>query len=1388
MRAFLKSKKFLLSLLAAGLSLSAVLIFFGIADTYAEPIVADLFQTRAMTMEDSASLEDSGYTYNDLGLKFTGRSGAQASYAKEVSGDWEMNFIPSAGIGILAVDFQDAADETKQFTVQMEISSEVKASIIAKGQQFGSYYDGGILKNLTYAMNLSGAYTETEKGEKYETLLFDAENKTISINNVQVWDFSVSSNDGKDIGWNHVGDFQRYTVRIRFVEAAADSSVLLASVNGQSFEYPIFYDRADPQLFMDFTDTAYVGQTYLLPQVYGFDVCDGQIAQSRLNVAVSFGQEPVEIEEGSITIGQAGEYTVTCIAETESGQIKKIYKLQAEEEGAGNFLYDKQLPGRQIGAGTLVTLPEVSYTNALNKANAVFETAVTLYRDGERVADVEAGVPFTAEQGNYVAEYRPISSYYAEDLFSYSFTVSGSGSAFQLSALLNRSYSVGDFVELPSGSFVLNGQETPASVTVTFPDGALYGNHRFEASMPGMYEVCYYAESGAERAEEIYSFRVEVTPGSLVTVNDEIELSYGAYRYNSAYRGLIVDTTSGGELVYNQVIDLSEKTRQDKIFSLIVDPSTYGMSDFMGINVRLTDIYDENNYLDIRIEAQQNLVSNPYANMRIAPPGQTSCGLEGNIIWKGYGGYYVDSSFAAKPAKNLPRGCVPVEFYYDYELMRGYGTQFVYDNLIADLKNRNHFPEQWQGFTTGEVRLSITTDNYVNSSGRYILLSVDGISFAEKSFADIQAPVLTVENAYSVNPVGAVGYKYPIFSAHATDLIDGKTDVATRVFFDWSGDGKRYAEMDVKDGAFYPEYPGRYVIRYYTSDRSGNLATREEVVEVRDNPEEIALSLDGGEEERSVLQGAAVELPQLLIEGGVGDVSYSAVLRSPDGRETDLKENSFRPAMVGDYTVTYTAVDFIGNESRPLTFTVKVTAGGTQFKTEEVFLPEVLLDGVQYTFPEIRAVTYGASGIEREGTAEISVLTPAGEQVLDGRVYMPSAAENLEPVTFRLKFDGKTQEIAIPVAKPMNGDYLLFDRMFYADSADVSVVMDTDLEIRAAAASNSRIWYANRILADFLSISFESLSADMDAFHLWIVDSVNPEEQLCFRIVRSGSGAMVSINGGTPVAFQGSFDPSAQSGFSISYLSESKVFQDASKTGSISVPDESWKGFSSGYVYFCFEFTEEGVPAGSGVRINSVNQQNFIGNEDFNRPMISIEDIIGGIYEIGNTVVTPRIWANDVLGDVHVTMSVRMPSDEYAVGKDGKLLENASPAPTEFEITQSGRYVITYYLEDSAGNTASYPVVFYSTDKADPVISVSGVPDSAKVGSSVRLPEATVSDENTPGEDLTVYIFCISESGSMEQLSENLFRPTKAGIYTIRYVVFDSNYNYDFADFRITVK
>ena len=351
------------------------------------------------------------------------------------------------------------------------------------------------------------------------------------------------------------------------------------------------------------------------------------------------------------------------------------------------------------------------------------------------------------------------------------------------------------------------------------------------------------------------------------------------------------------------------------------------------------------------------------------------------------------------------------------------------------------------------------------------------------------------------------------------------------------------------------------------------------------------------------------------LEGNPVDRAITYQVRNPNDTLILTSFGSFRCTSEGDYTVTYTAVDFIGNESRPLTFTVKVTAGGTQFKTEEVFLPEVLLDGVQYTFPEIRAVTYGASGIEREGTAEISVLTPAGEQVLDGRVYMPSAAENLEPVTFRLKFDGKTQEIAIPVAKPMNGDYLLFDRMFYADSADVSVVMDTDLEIRAAAASNSRIWYANRILADFLSISFESLSADMDAFHLWIVDSVNPEEQLCFRIVRSGSGAMVSINGGTPVAFQGSFDPSAQSGFSISYLSESKVFQDASKTGSISVPDESWKGFSSGYVYFCFEFTEEGVPAGSGVRINSVNQQNFIGNEDFNRPMISIEDIIGGIYD-----------------------------------------------------------------------------------------------------------------------------------------------------------------------------
>ena len=251
MRAFLKSKKFLISLLAAGLSLSAVLIFFGIADTYAEPIVADLFQTRAMTMEDSASLEDSGYTYNDLGLKFTGRSGAQASYAKEVSGDWEMNFIPSAGIGILAVDFQDAADETKQFTVQMEISSEVKASIIAKGQQFGSYYDGGILKNLTYAMNLSGLIPKQKRVKSTRLCCLMRRIKRSASTMYRFGIFSVSSNDGKDIGWNHVGDFQRYTVRIRFVEAAADSSVLLASVNGQSFEYPIFYDRADPQLFMD---------------------------------------------------------------------------------------------------------------------------------------------------------------------------------------------------------------------------------------------------------------------------------------------------------------------------------------------------------------------------------------------------------------------------------------------------------------------------------------------------------------------------------------------------------------------------------------------------------------------------------------------------------------------------------------------------------------------------------------------------------------------------------------------------------------------------------------------------------------------------------------------------------------------------------------------------------------------------------------------------------------------------------------------------------------------------------------------------------------------------------------------------------------------------------
>ena len=93
-------------------------------------------------------------------------------------------------------------------------------------------------------------------------------------------------------------------------------------------------------------------------------------------------------------------------------------------------------------------------------------------------------------------------------------------------------------------------------------------------------------------------------------------------------------------------------------------------------------------------------------------------------------------------------------------------------------------------------------------------------------------------------------------------------------------------------------------------------------------------------------------------------------------------------------------------------------------------------------------------------------------------------------------------------------------------------------------------------------------------------------------------------------------------------------------------------------------------------------------------------------------------------------------------------------------------------------------------DETPPTITISGtIKGSCKVGSTLKLPTATVSDDGTAAEMMKLYVFVIDQSGRYVDVTEGLqYSVSKAGKYTVVYYVVDSDYNIARQEFVVWAK
>lgn len=504
---------------------------------------------------------------------------------------------------------------------------------------------------------------------------------------------------------------------------------------------------------------------------------------------------------------------------------------------------------------------------------------------------------------------------------------------------------------LPEVAYIHNGNSIRAYGELKYPDGTISTKKNNTLDVAGNYEITYSATVDGTLYRETECFSVSLVNYYVQDASSKVE--YGEY---NGIEGLYCDMLCGDTLHFTKIIDLSDATATEPILDLFAIPTTAGSPDFQVFDIYLTDIYDESNVMHIKVH-HGNSVSR--IKGRIMGTGQALSGAEAD----GYGGKYVHvnntygypySTFHFAPKAN----------YQDCNLQLGYdsvdkslhaikrGASYLFTEII-DFDDFEHFSHLWEGFTTGEVRLSITPSN--GTRARFFISEVKGVDLETTEYEDTSKPMLYVDTqGYETLPNALVGCPYPVFNATAFDYESGRCDVSVKVWKNYYSSVK--TTQALKNGTFTPNTEGKYTLEYIAQDFFGNTQTQYlDIYASLENSFEIAapnLPASGK-------AGLKVYFGEFVATGNHGDVIYDIEVKK-DGKAVSVENDGFIPTAIGEYEITVYGKDYASVEAKR-TYVIEIVANDTPI-IETVKLPKYFATGRTYQLPIPQAVDYSENG------------------------------------------------------------------------------------------------------------------------------------------------------------------------------------------------------------------------------------------------------------------------------------------------------------------------------------------------------------------------------------------------------------------------------------------
>ena len=961
---------------------------------------------------------------------------------------------------------------------------------------------------------------------------------------------------------------------------------------------------------------------------------------------------------------------------------------------------------------------------------------------------------------------------------------------------------VGDSINVEDRVLIHNEERKTVPGQIIFPDGSTKRGRSFIVSMPGIYQVVYSAYFGFEQEKETITYSCYRKSSDFFTSSNSNNLpSVGEYSFNNKFasvQGAVLNLNTQTTFTFVDAIDFNSFDPNTPFIEYMVDTSKQGESDLESFMIRLTDINNSSNFVDINVND-----SGP-----IDDDGQGSYILAGayNQFKTGYeffGGRYVlhvnsfgcnvGSSFRALPINNPVK---PTKLYFDYAEKSLYARPIMGSvnnkDLITDLDSESIYGSFiWNGFSEGKAYLSITAKSVIGTSAKLVVSRIGNMDLSQMVFEDHSAPAIEIDyNGQSPSnlPKATVNRSYDLFKANIIDNYDKDLSYSVSVAYNDLESGKK-KDVSVINNAFTPKQTGTYIVTYTARDYSNNVTTKTMNVVAVNESQVMSISLD--ETSMTDIVYSKFNLPSVddvHITGGSGKPQVVRRIVNSNNEEIAIKGDTFIPTEVGTYNVFYTAVDYIGNVA-----TAKLTINALN-TNEPIFigdlvLPRVLIKGHSYSLPSYQGFET-INNVSNYLTSSIYV----NDQLLSDGKFVAGDTCN---VSYRVTGQTGSNQYNATIPVIDGNDCVDQAAYFYGNTFEAQ---ENEFDVSLFTNSDANAVFASVLAYDRPSVSFakDPTLNNYQQLLFKFSQADNPNLSLTFKVRFEDDLAYVSIGNSTKEYDLGYETREGRDVYSLNFDNATCFLTDINYKNIVKINnddlDNPFTGFTGGLY---LDISLSGVTGASKINILSISNQDF-GHRGFyldtSSPIMIFDGKFVNEQYYNETAYIPTVSIFDVLGEATATLTVKAPDGSFK-------LRNVDPTkPQSFTLDAFGSYILTFRAEDTSGNFVSYPRKIAVFDTIPPTLTVkNNLKASYKINAQIKIPTYTVSDNlgqytvdvllMLPNDEerlllrdingeVTSYLTADSPYYNPSfKVNATTFRAEQYGTYRLRFVAYDDAFN-----------